>query len=332
LVSASTIDGDIGGPLTQHVLAGLAEVMPGLAVSAAQRAQFTQLVERMHEAFKDDDERNLVCTQVPTLVAHGLGAPPAAVRAVAMVCTIVYGAARLIDDVMDGEIEGRVPPDGRDVDPFVLATALGAAAYRLVTMIDVPAVCRLELVEELSRMLLRMAAGQTADVAQFGSLPAVETVLASIAAKSGAMVGGFASCGAIVAEADEPTRSACAAFGANLGAARQIAADLHELATDRTVDAANLAATLPITIHARGLDDSARTSFLVLYADSARSADARCALVHELHRSGAWTESVLHLDVALSRAVIELENLRLGPQHRSRLRALVDFTNPPTTR
>ena len=303
---------------------GLVEVgLVDSAVSDPQRAEFARLARGMRAAFDADDDRNLMCVHVPRLMALGLGSSTDDAESVAAICTTVYGAARLVDDLMDGQPVSYVA-SGRET-VLALATTLCASGYRVIIGSPVSDVQKVALVTEVSGMILAMGDGQLADVRGFAVERSAGEVLASVSGKSGAMLAGFARCGAIAAGAGAAILQACREFGNSMGVARQILADLAELRHADSSDAVNTATTLPIALHLTRLDVGDHARFFDSYRLSAGCAMTRAALLEELAQSGALAAARLYAEVALSDACDALDRVGLAPAERAQLDKLIDL-------
>ncbi len=141
-------------------------------------------------------------------------------------------AARLLDDVEDGEL----PPDGtaHAAAPRITNVATGfiaAASLSLARFAPVDTALYAGLQQDFSGTMLEMAGGQHRDLtgdAQDG----MDDALAIVAAKSGRFFALAARSGARCATGDEATLALFGEFGHNVGVLVQLGDDLTDLRHD----------------------------------------------------------------------------------------------------
>jgi geranylgeranyl pyrophosphate synthase len=291
------------------------------ALSGRQREQFETFTTAIRAAFHADQDRNLACVNIPLIIARGLGARPESADVGAVVSTIVYAAARLVDDVMDGHGLSYAVRSPHEV--LGVTTALAGAIYRYIIRTPLSARQRLALVAEVSEMVVVMAAGQLADVAAFGTVLPADDVLKTVEQKSGAMLAGFASCGAVTADAADAQVAACRQFGRSLGVARQISSDLYELAQPGNADARNAAPTFPVAVHLASLTFDDQWRFVERLREASKSPSLLATIREEMEASGALAAAALQAEVSLCAASVALGRIDLSPPSHCRLNDLI---------
>jgi geranylgeranyl pyrophosphate synthase len=310
----------------RQVLDRLESALPAGAATELQAEVLAQVAHHIRRSFETDDPRNLLCVHIPFTIATGLGAPIELAELAATACTAVYGAARVVDDVMDGQPVSFGVSSRETV--LALAVTLCASAYRLVALSPDLGVNGVAAVTaEVADMITVMAAGQLAEAKAAGLLSTPAEVVESVGQKSGAMAAAFARCGAIVASAQNADVERCGQFGAALGSARQLRSDLAELEALNPVDASNAVSTLAVAVHAWSLPDEDRADFAQRYRGSAESSWAREQMLREIDGSGGLGVSGLQIEVLLDRAAAAVLALPLEAQACHQLLELVDFTS-----
>ena len=315
-------------PFVAQTLTLLRAQLEVAAAGPRQRDQLVDLAQGITATLQTRTADNLLCIHVPRLVANGLGAADETALPVAAAGALVYGAARLVDDVMDGQPLSFGATRGEAV--LALAAVNCAAGYRCVTGSPLPDLTKLALVNEVSGMILAMASGQLTDASNFAAWPPVADVMQAIGGKSGAMVAGFARCGAIAAGASPDVIEACGSLGHAAGVARQIDSDLAEIRTRGSADFANEAATLAVALHTAAMADDEKAAFAVRYRSAAGSDRQHADLVAELRRSGALAAAALLAEQARSQAHDAFGRCPLTGDARQQLALLLtlDPTHP----
>ncbi|MBV8885607.1 MAG: polyprenyl synthetase family protein [Chroococcidiopsidaceae cyanobacterium CP_BM_RX_35] len=209
---------------------------------------------------------------LPLLVysgVHGVDEPAIPVSGANLLISI---GADLYDNLNDGDL----PEDWKAYPDFeIIFTADGIACIlpqSIVAALDISTDRRQHAQELLAKCLLQMFAGQAQDLTLNHAInPSVETVEASVLAKSGlqgALYTGLAAC---TTDASKEVIEAYTAFGCNLGMILQLRSDAHELFYDPECrDLVNSTRTLQIALCLEQLSGSERTDFLTLL-DRART-------------------------------------------------------------
>jgi hypothetical protein len=216
---------------------------------------------------------------------------PASVTALAGACSLVFLGLDILDDVADGDR----PPHWGDCSPAEIslagATVLSTLPSLALARLVIPAELRAAMQQTLSCGLLRMSAGQHADLAMTDALIVnPERVEASVVGKSGEQVATYCALAAQLAGLSEPQAADYAAMGRHLGTAGQLLSDCHELLCDPEMrDLAHGARTLPVVLFLARLGEVEREAFLTLldrarHDNAARPGGAR---PYPRHRGGA---------------------------------------------
>ena len=189
--------------------------------------------------------------------------------------TLLRHAARLLDDVEDGDLKERdiSEPVALNVATGILFT-VGAVLNSLETA-GLQADVAYEIRYRFYNELLKVCTGQHLDLTE--SEPSLETCWQIAGSKSGSFLGLICWAGGRVANADPKQLNLYYKFGYNLGLLDQIRDDLGDLWADET--------------HHSDLRDSGYQGLAVGYAYSVLPEDKRLELQQYLVSSGATPEA-----------------------------------------
>ncbi len=168
---------------------------------------------------------------LPTLTCFAAGGAAQEAIPAAAAWRGLHLAAKLLDDIQDGDAiiigKGEITPDVASN----LATGLIAASMAIVTNgmgnKNLDAQTRLDLSAEFSKVILQMCAGQHIDITQTGQLD-FESYRNIMAAKSGVFIQLATWSGARCTTADEKQLEQFKIFGHNLGMMLQLNDDIRD--------------------------------------------------------------------------------------------------------
>lgn len=186
-------------------------------------------------------------SSLPRLVCEASGGDPFLAAPVTAAWQLVRMAAKLFDDIEDGQLSGDLS-EGINLATgllFLASLALGDLPERAVSVERVHT-----LNQMLNRAMLRACAGQHLDLAarRTGTTAIDPNAWLDIArAKSGELLAWAAGAGALVAGADECTLACYREYGSHLGVLLQVADDLNGVwGPDGPSDLAAGGLTLPV--------------------------------------------------------------------------------------
>lgn len=225
--------------VSQLIRSVLSDSVPG----AAYRQQLLQALDRWAEP----DTGALTISALPKLTCQASGGDPHRAAPVATAWQLMRLAAKLLDDVEDGEAS-RQPTEAINLAIgllFVAQLVLDELPER-----GVPPGHARRLCQAFHRTVLRACAGQHADLVagQAGITKADPDAWLEIAgAKSGELLAWAAWAGALIAGADEHTLACYREYGYRLGVLLQVADDFNGVwCLDGTSDLAAGRPTLPV--------------------------------------------------------------------------------------
>jgi geranylgeranyl diphosphate synthase type I len=210
-------------------------VTPVLAAASATLSPELRRVVEYHWGWVDADGKSLRGAAGkmlrPTLVAlsaEAVGAPAARAGAAAAAVELIHDFTLLHDDVMDGDRERRHRPTAWTVFGVGGAICAGDALVLLAqrVLLEDPSETRLDALLALNEATAAVIAGQMLDLSFEGRLDVtLDRYLEMSAGKTGALLAGAASLGAILAGGSRDAVRALHAFGAALGLAFQAVDD-----------------------------------------------------------------------------------------------------------
>jgi heptaprenyl diphosphate synthase len=252
--------------------------------------------------------------RIPLLVHSAVTGDPAPAEPLAAALLLLYLGIDILDDLMDGTATPYWQPGSRADTLLVTSGLTGTLPYLAIANLEAAPAVIVELQKILGRSLVRMAAGQLADVKQTSSADVTpEDVERSVILKSGDMVALLAELGACLGGADPQQREAWASWGRALGTADQLRTDCAEIMVDPPgPDVRNGTRTLPIANLLALAEPAERRSILDLL-DAARSSPEALEQLRSLLRSGGAlyaTGAAIEWHCNLARDALE----RAGPR------------------
>ena len=179
----------------------------------------------------------------------------------------------------------------------------------------------------LAQGLVRMSAGQQLDLELTGKRTAtVAEVEAAVAGKTGERLATYCRLAAETAGATPAVRDLYGRVGREIGVARQLISDCHELTVDAECrDLAHGTRTLPIVAHMNRLTGNDRTRFLDLLDRAALpDREAETAVRRELYESGEIARTLFKARVHYGRARSIVERTDAREPGRTRLLRVID--------
>jgi geranylgeranyl diphosphate synthase type I len=299
--------------------------LDGSTLEAVYRQELLQAIGRLWKSRAD--EPNIAALPVLTCQASG-GEPHTAVSA-AEAWQIARLAAKLLDDVEDGECE-TAPAEAINLATGLLFTASLTLRESLEVGIPVNRVLRLE--RALYRAGLRACAGQHADLVGRSRIDGTppDTWLEIARKKSGSLLGWAAWAGAVLAGADERAVCGYYDYGRHLGVLLQVADDFSGAwSPDGTCDLTGRRPILPVcyALHVAQEKERDRLGALLDQAsggDRAAEAQAQQLLID----LGAQGYTLVVAKIQRQRAVASLRRAGCVPPADHSLVILLDMTMP----
>ena len=216
---------------------------------------------------------------VPVAVFRTLSANPVPTGLLASAAA-TYLAFDILDDQMDGE--RAVWWTDRNWAEIVIGAQvlLQRASYVVAHGSPPPVADRLRALYQ--DMFTAVAEGQLRTELPIDAMTSAASVAATIDARSGAMLAGFATMAAVAAGADNNAIEGARIFGRELGAARQHLNDLAELVdVERTADLRNRTATMAPALAMQTLEPAARALLLENMQAAVENSQIRRRLITE---------------------------------------------------
>jgi geranylgeranyl pyrophosphate synthase len=240
----------------------------------------------------------------------------------AAACALVCIGAKLFDDVADGDRPSHWRRYSAGEMSLAAATILTALPPIILARLDIEPERRLRMQQILAEGLLRISAGQQADLALTGRRAAtVAEVEASVVGKTGERFATYCRLAAEMAGASPEVGTLYGVVGCEIGIARQLISDCHELVIDPECrDLQHGARTRPIVAHMNRLTGAERARFLDLLDLALTDRGAEIAVRQELHASGEIGRTLLwaRLRYGRARAIVD----RIGALEPGRTRLL----------
>jgi hypothetical protein len=210
------------------------------------------------------------------------------VTALAGACSLVFLGLDILDDAADGDR----PPHWGDCSAAEInlagATVLSTLPALAVARLDIPADLRAAMQQTLSCGLLRMSAGQHADLAMTDTgIVDPERVEASVIGKSGEQLATYCTLAAQLVGLPDAQIADYAEMGRHFGTAEQLLSDCHELLCDPDMrDLAHGARTLPVALYLARLGNHERPAFLALLDRARHDKTARLEARDRIRATG----------------------------------------------
>ena len=297
-----------------------------LAATALTPAQRRLLLALWDGFEKQDGAAEWPSHRVPLLVHAAITGTAAPAVPLAIATSLLFLGIDILDDLADGDRPAHWENFSAAEIQLAAATLTSALPQLLIAELSAPpaTICRMQ--QTLARGLLRMSAGQQADLAHTGgndvSAAAVEN---SVAAKSGEELAMFAALAAQLAGAEPDTVTAYADFARALGTAAQLSNDCHDLFADpRCRDLAHGARTLPVVLRLEKLTGADRAEFLDRLEAARTQETARESVRRNLRLGGELRHCAVLVEVCLQRARRRLAQAQPTEPAAAQLRALLD--------
>jgi geranylgeranyl pyrophosphate synthase len=225
----------------------------------AQTAYHQTLLRFLHQ--EPELAARVSLKTLPLLSCAAGGGDPLAAIPVTVAWQAIHRAAKLFDDVEDGQA-------AHPAETINAGTGLLFVAHLALSKLPDQFVRPVH--EQLSRFALRSCTGQHLDLATSATNIDPETWLDIARAKSGELLAWAAWAGALVANADEPSLAGYARYGAHLGVLLQVADDFYGVwGADGVSDLATGQLSLPVCYALSVLEEPDRTALLTLLSQAA---------------------------------------------------------------
>lgn len=215
-------------PDAERLLPEVYALLAGVLSLPDVDGDYTRALRTVLDAAQASEQAGFPLTLLPLLTCQAAGGDPRQALPVAAAWRALHIAARLLDDVEDGDIArmSAAPTDPPRV--INLATGFITAAGLALARLAVDGDGRLwhTLHHDFSRTVLQMAGGQHADLSQRNTLD-LDGYCQIVAAKSGGCFALAARAGARCATQDPAQIARFDRFGYNVGILIQIADDLY---------------------------------------------------------------------------------------------------------
>jgi len=308
----------------KRVLRAIAELIAETAVSPQQWALLGSVVVGLDSCVSAPNKSGDVVPSIelPLAVHAAITGEEDAAVPLAAACALVCVSIGLFDDLADGDRRGHWARHSAGEINLAAATMLSALPSLILASLDVAPPRRACLQQILAEGLLRMSAGQQADLALTGAHEVtVGQVEAAVLGKTGERFATYCKLAAEMADATPEAMSLYEAFGREIGIARQLVSDCHELAFDPVCrDLVHGTRTMPIVAHINRLSGSDRRRFLDLLDRSRTDRHAEKLVREELRASGELSRVIFRarLHYGRARAIID----RVGAREPGRARLL----------
>jgi geranylgeranyl pyrophosphate synthase len=308
----------------ERVLSSIEEIIAEISVSPQQRALLQTAVVGLQRSVVSNAESG---DRIPSIdlrlgvYAAITGSDEAAVSlaaAGALVCLSV----KLFDDLADGDRQSHWAGYSAGEINLAAATVLSALPQLILARLDLTPPRRLRMQQILAEGLLRISAGQQVDLALTGTHEvSVAEVEAAVIGKTGERFATYCRLAAEMAAASPQAMADSAAFGREIGVARQLISDCHELLVDPECrDITHGARTMPIVAHINRLSGADRSRFLDCLDRARTDRRAEQSVRQELREADEISRVIFRarLRYGRARAIVD----RLGAREPGRARLL----------
>jgi geranylgeranyl pyrophosphate synthase len=256
------------------VLRSIAELIAEIAVSPQQRALLETAAVGLDRAVRGTagSRDSIPSIELPLAVYAAITGREDGAVPLAAACALVCLSVGLFDDLADGDRQSHWAGYSAAEINLAAATVLCALPPLILARLDIAPLRRLRMQQILAEGTLRMSAGQQVDLALTGKHEvAVAEVEAAVIGKTGERFATYCRLAAEMGGAAPQAMALYGAFGREIGIARQLISDCHELLIDPECrDLAHGTRTLPIVAHINRLTGTDRSRFLDLL-DRART-------------------------------------------------------------
>jgi geranylgeranyl diphosphate synthase, type I len=313
----------------ERVLSWIADLIAEIAVSEQQRALLqTAAVGLQHAISSIAVSGDCIASIEAPLAVHAAitGAEEDCAIPLAAACALVCLGVKLFDDVADGDRPSHWREYSAGEMSLAAATILTTLPPIVLARLDVEPERQLRMQQILAEGLLRMSAGQQADLSLTGKhAVTVAEVEAAVAGKTGAHLATYCRLAAEAAGATPEVTARYSAVGHEIAIARQLISDCHELVMDPECrDLAHGARTMPIAAHMNRLTGAERTRFLDLLDRARTDRGAEIAVRQELDASGEIGRTMLRARLHYGRARAIVDRIGACEPGRTRLLRVID--------
>lgn len=279
------------------VYALLDDVLARTAIDPTYQARLQTILR----AAQATEQAGMPVTLLPLLTCQAAGHDPHAALPIAAAWRAAMIAAKLLDDVEDGDV-AHLSAD-RQSPAQVINSATGLIAVANLALERLPSAIRATVQHDFQQTILRTAGGQHADLCQHHLLD-LEAYLEVLGAKSGACFAFAAGAGVRCATADRALIDRYTQFGYNVGLMAQVANDLAGLRLQgNRGDLANGQRSLAVRYGLAVASPAERTRLHHLLDQAAHDAVAERQARHLLVALGA--ELYLHSEIARCRQRVQ---------------------------
>ena len=308
----------------ERVLSFIEEIIAEISVSPQQRALLQTAVVGLQRSVLSTAESGdrIPGIELPLGVYAAITGSDEAAVSLAAACALVCLSVSLFDDLADGDRQSHWAGYSAGEINLAAATMLSTLPPLILARLDLTPLRRLRMQQILAEGLLRISAGQQVDLALTGTHEvSVAEVEAAVIGKTGERFATYCRLAAEMAGAMPKMMADCAAFGREIGVARQLISDCHELLIDPECrDITHGTRTMPIVAHINRLSGADRSRFLDLLDRARTDRRAEQSVRQELREADEISRVIFRarLHYGRARAIVD----RLGAHQSGRARLL----------
>jgi geranylgeranyl pyrophosphate synthase len=303
----------------KRVLRVIAELIAETAASPQQWALLGSVVVGLDRCISAPSQCGDVVPSIdlPLAVHAAITGEEDTAVPLAAACALVCFSIGLFDDLADDDRRGHWARHSVGEINLAAATVLSALPSLILARLDVAPPRRVRLQQILAEGLLRVSAGQQADLALTGAHEVtVGQVEAAVVGKIGERFATYCKLAAEMAAATTEAMSLYEAFGREIGIARQLISDCHDLVSRDLVHGTR---TMPIVAHINRLSESDRQRFLDLLDHSRTDRHAAELVRRELRESGEISRVIFRARLHYGRARAIIDRVDAREPGRARL-------------
>ncbi|MGO9059535.1 MAG: hypothetical protein ACLQU2_19455 [Candidatus Binataceae bacterium] len=246
-------------------------------------------------------------------------------RPLCVATTFLFTGIDILDDIADGDLPAHWSGHAPSQIQLAATTLISALPQLAISRLNASPESRAAMHRTLAAGLLRMAAGQAADLANAGGAsPDPDLIEASVVQKSGEEGAMFAALAAQLAGATHHLVELYAGFARAFVTAGQLSSDCYDLFTATlSKDLANGSRTLPIALGLGKCAAGPCEELLALLAAARTDPDARQGVRERLIAAGAVRMCGFVIEVYCSRARSFLVQAKPTDPAAAELRALI---------
>jgi geranylgeranyl pyrophosphate synthase len=308
----------------ERVLSSIEKIIAEISVSPQQRALLQTAVVGLQRNVLSTAESGdrIPSIELPLGVYAAITGSDEAAVSLAAACALVCLSVKLFDDLADGDRQSHWAGHSAGEINLAAATVLSALPQLILARLDLAPLRRLRMQQILADGLLRISAGQQVDLALTGTHEvSVAEVEAAVIGKTGERFATYCRLAAEMAAATPQAMADYAAFGREIGVARQLISDCHELLVDPECrDIAHGTRTMPIVAHINRLSGTDRARFLDCLDSARTDRRAEQSVRRELREADEISRVIFRarLHYGCARAIVD----RLGAREPGRARLL----------